>query len=143
MTGASLASQAASSAALGGRHNRFKWALDSEVQQRPAPRGLLPPLRWLPLADPPSPLHLTSLQVADETKAEFAKGLAEAMKRKMAKTDNRSDWEQRLEAAAMGRAAEKVSSTAARRGCCLHALLPSWVVHACGALGHPLLPPAC
>lgn len=34
LTGASLASQAASSAALGGRHKRFKWALDSEVQQR-------------------------------------------------------------------------------------------------------------
>lgn len=37
--------------------------------------------------------------VADETRAEFAKGLAEAMKRSVDKKADHLQWEQRLEAA--------------------------------------------
>ena len=41
------------------------------------------------------------LQVADETRAEFAKGLADAMKRSIDKKADHLDWEQRLEAASL------------------------------------------
>jgi hypothetical protein len=58
-----------------------------------------------PCAAAPSPP-----QVADETRAEFAKGLAEAMKRSVDKKADHLQWEQRLEAAsAPGAAGTQVS----------------------------------
>lgn len=56
-----------------------------------------------------APPAATPNQVADETRAEFSKGLAEAFKRKMEKKEQVGDWEQRLEAAAAAEAAKGVS----------------------------------
>lgn len=44
-------------------------------------------------------------QVADETKSEFAKGVAEAMKRKLDRKAGLLEWELRLEEAALAAAA--------------------------------------
>lgn len=68
----------------------------------PAPVSWLPPSpsrRVLP------PAAYGVLQVGDDTRVEFAKGIAEAMKRKLDQKVDKAEWEQRLEAAAAAAAA--------------------------------------
>jgi hypothetical protein len=68
---------------------------------RHGPPCPFPPCPFPPCRPPPSPPALRAhTQVANETRAEFAKGLAEAMKRSVDKKADHLDWEHRLEEAA-------------------------------------------
>lgn len=91
--------------ALGSPQHAQYRASDLHEKRRRPQRGLQlrhssPPPSPAATSDPPRSPGDSWLQVADETHAEFAKGLADAMKRKMDKSADRLGWEQRLEAAA-------------------------------------------